>query len=558
MRLTPGNCSDNQIRINTQSNTMTTPILEIRNLAISFQRTEKGQRMVTDVVHEVGLNLHAGETVALVGESGSGKSLTALSVLQLLPYPYAFHPCGSIRYQGTELLGADRDTLQRIRGNDISMIFQEPMTALNPLHVIEKQIAESLMLHQGIIGEEARQKIISLLERVEIHNAASRLNDYPHQLSGGQRQRVMIAMALANRPEILLADEPTTALDVTVQARVLGLLKELQNADNLGILLITHDLNMVQKIADRVLVMKDGTLVERGATTQIFTSPQQEYTKILLSAEPPLRQKPDVQGDQALSVDNLKVWFPIRRGLFKRTVGHVKAVNDVSLKLYPGRTLGVVGESGSGKTTLALALLKLVQSEGRILLDGRPLGERGGMPMSEVRSIMQIVFQDPYGSLSPRLSIGDIISEGLDAHGLVPDAKERDDKVVRILEEVEIDPDVRFRYPHEFSGGQRQRIAIARALILEPRILFLDEPTSALDRTVQVQVLELLNRIQREHRLAYVFISHDLSVVRAIADDLMVMRSGDVVEQGSAESIFSRPEHPYTQELLTAAFELVG
>ena len=539
---------------------MSEPVLSVNDLAVSFQRSEKGRSLVTDVVHDVDLQLYPGETLALVGESGSGKSLTALSILQLLPYPYAFHPRGSIQYKGTEMVAANQETLQRIRGNDISMIFQEPMTALNPLHVIEKQIAESLALHQGITGEAAQEKVIELLDRVEIHNPESRLKGYPHQLSGGQRQRVMIAMALANKPDVLLADEPTTALDVTVQAKILKLLKDLQIAENLGILLITHDLNMVQKVADRVLVMKDGRLVERGSTNQIFTSPQQDYTKELLGAEPPPRQDPDHSKQEILSVENLKVWFPIKRGLLKRTVGHVKAVNDASLKLYPGHTLGVVGESGSGKTTLALALLKLVQSEGRVMLDGKSILEQKksnskGSGLSDLRRAMQIVFQDPYGSLSPRLSIGEIVSEGLDAHGLITDAKVRDEKVVNILQEVEIDPDARFRYPHEFSGGQRQRIAIARALILEPRILFLDEPTSALDRTVQVQVLDLLNRIQHQHQLAYVFISHDLSVVRSIADDLMVMRSGDVVEQGEASAIFSQPNHPYTQELLAAAFD---
>ncbi len=535
---------------------MSNPILKVQDLAVSFQRMEKGQNIVTDVVKDVDLELHAGETVALVGESGSGKSLTALSILQLLPYPYAFHPRGSVTYHDEEMVGADIATLQRIRGNDISMIFQEPMTALNPLHGIEKQIGESLALHQGITGEAARKKIISLLDRVGIHNPESRLGAYPHQLSGGQKQRVMIAMALANRPDVLLADEPTTALDVTVQAKILSLLKELQVAEDLGILLITHDLNMVKKVADRVLVMKDGEVVERGVTKQIFQLPREDYTKALLSAEPPLRQPPQPSENEVLTVDNLRVWFPIKKGLLKRTVDHVKAVNDASLKLYPGHTLGVVGESGSGKTTLALALLKLVESTGEILLDGKPLGVSGGLSMPEVRRSIQIVFQDPYGSLSPRLTVGEIISEGLDAHKLVNDARERDEKVIKFLNEVEIDPEVRFRYPHEFSGGQRQRIAIARALILEPRVLFLDEPTSALDRTVQVQVLELLNRIQREHGLAYVFISHDLSVVRAIADELMVMRSGDVVEQGKAESIFSNPKHSYTQELLAAAFDM--
>ena len=534
------------------------PILEVEQLSVSFRRRSRQQEIISNVVQDVSFNLHAGETLALVGESGSGKSLTALSILQLLPYPQAFHPSGSIRYQGTELVNADEDTLRRIRGNDISMIFQEPMTALNPLHVIEKQIAESLALHQGISGAAARTKIIELLDEVGIHDPETRLGAYPHQLSGGQRQRVMIAMALANKPEILLADEPTTALDVTVQAKILKLLKELQVRNNLGILLITHDLNMVQKVADRVLVMRQGKLVERGATSRIFTAPEQEYTRILLSAEPKPRAAPAMTTDTLLEAEHLRVWFPIKRGILKRTVGYIKAVNDASLTLKPSHTLGIVGESGSGKTTLALALLGLIKSQGKITFDGVQINQLEGTALAAMRRQMQMVFQDPYGSLSPRMTITDIVSEGLDAHGLMPDADERDQRVVKILKEVEIDPEVRFRYPHEFSGGQRQRIAIARALILEPKVLFLDEPTSALDRTVQVQVLELLNRLQREHQLSYVFISHDLSVVRAIADELLVMKSGDIVEQGSARAIFTSPQNPYTRALLDAAFNIAA
>jgi len=535
-----------------------TPILTVEDLSVSFRQRVKREEVISNVVKEVGFELHAGETLALVGESGSGKSLTALSVLQLLPYPQAFHPSGSIRYQGTELVSASDDTLRQVRGNDISMIFQEPMTALNPLHVIEKQIAESLALHQGIEGQPAREKIIELLNQVGIHDPEKRLDAYPHQLSGGQRQRVMIAMALANNPEVLLADEPTTALDVTVQARILVLLKELQRSNNLGILLITHDLNMVRQVADRVLVMQSGRMVERGTTTQIFTSPNEIYTQTLLSAEPPLRQTPDSSEEVLLSAENLKVWFPIKRGILKRTVDHVKAVNDASLKLKPGHTLGIVGESGSGKTTLALALLRLIQSEGRIEFLGEHHGDPDKETLQKMRRQLQMVFQDPFGSLSPRMAITDIVSEGLDAHGLITDVDERDQKVVEILKEVEIDPAIRFRYPHEFSGGQRQRIAIARALVLEPKVLFLDEPTSALDRTVQVQVLELLNRIQREHKLTYVFISHDLSVVRSIADELLVMKSGDVVEQGNAADIFADPQHEYTKALLNAAFNIAA
>ena len=534
------------------------PVLQVEDLSVSFRQRTKGQEVISNVVKRISFDLYAGETLALVGESGSGKSITALSILQLLPYPQAFHPSGSVRYQGTELVNADADTLQRIRGNDISMIFQEPMTALNPLHVIEKQIAESLALHQNITGDAAREKIIDLLNQVGIHDPETRLGAYPHQLSGGQRQRVMIAMALANQPEVLLADEPTTALDVTVQARILSLLKQLQVTNNLGILLITHDLNMVRQVADRVLVMREGQLVERGTTTQIFTAPKEDYTRILLSAEPQRRANPDTTNDTIVEAEHLKVWFPIKRGILKRTVGYVKAVNDASLKLKPGHTLGIVGESGSGKTTLALALLRLVKSEGRITYLGREMNMFEGEDLKAMRRELQMVFQDPYGSLSPRMSITDIVSEGLDAHGLMTDPQERDRRVVEILKEVEIDPEVRFRYPHEFSGGQRQRIAIARALILEPKVLFLDEPTSALDRTVQVQVLELLNHIQKLHNLSYVFISHDLSVVRAIADELLVMKAGDVVEQGNAEQIFNNPQNDYTRALLKAAFNLAA
>lgn len=534
------------------------PVLEVEELSVSFRQRTRKEIVVSDVVKQINFDLYAGETLALVGESGSGKSLSALSVLQLLPYPQAFHPSGSIRYQGTELVDAHEEVLQRVRGNDISMIFQEPMTALNPLHVIEKQIAESLSLHQGISGDAARAKIIELLDQVGIDGPASRLGAYPHQLSGGQRQRVMIAMALANQPEVLLADEPTTALDVTVQAKILALLKGLQKSNNLGILLISHDLNMVHKVADRVLVMQGGEMVERGTTTQIFTSPEQDYTKMLLSAEPPERIPPPGSDAVIVQAENLKVWFPIRRGILKRTVDHVKAVNDANIVLRPGHTLGIVGESGSGKTTVALALLRLIQSEGHISYLDNDLNKVEGADLKALRRELQMVFQDPFGSLSPRMSITEIVSEGLDAHGLITDADERDRRVAEILQEVEIDPANRFRYPHEFSGGQRQRIAIARALILEPKVLFLDEPTSALDRTVQVQVLDLLNRIQRQHNLSYVFISHDLGVVRAIADDLLVMKQGDVVEQGKAEQIFASPNHPYTRALLDAAFNLAA
>ncbi|MCY4227115.1 MAG: dipeptide ABC transporter ATP-binding protein [Gammaproteobacteria bacterium] len=534
---------------------MNDSVLTVDNLSVSFRRTEQGVEQVTDVVQEVGFELHAGETLALVGESGSGKSLTALSILQLLPYPHAFHRTGSILYKSTELAGADQKTLERIRGNDISMIFQEPMTALNPLHLIEKQIGESLALHQNLEGQKAHEEILSLLEKVGIDDPKTRTRSYPHQLSGGQRQRVMIAMALANRPDILLADEPTTALDVTVQSRILSLLKSLQASENLGILLITHDLNMVRKFADRIMVMHNGRLVEKGKTETVFAHPQHAHTRELIEAEPPVRVTPEESSESILLGEDIKVWYPIKRGLLKRTVGHIKALNPATLELQAGRTLGVVGESGSGKTTLALALLRLIDYEGQIKLDGQLLGKSSGPAMMQIRRTMQVVFQDPYGSLSPRMSVADIVSEGLDAHRLMTDPADRDHEVIRMLEQVEIDPDVRFRYPHEFSGGQRQRIAIARALILKPKILFLDEPTSALDRTVQIQVLELLARLQKQYGMAYVFISHDLSVIRAIADEVMVMKAGDVVEQGDAGALFASPQHPYTQMLFEAAFE---
>ncbi len=534
---------------------MSEPILAVDSLSVSFKRTEKGVEQVTDVVQDVGFDLHAGETLALVGESGSGKSLTALSILQLLPYPHAFHRTGSIVYKGTEMVGAEQATLERIRGNDISMIFQEPMTALNPLHLIEKQIGESLSLHQNMQGQEAHLEILSLLDKVGIDDPKTRTRSYPHQLSGGQRQRVMIAMALANRPDILLADEPTTALDVTVQSRILSLLKALQTSENLGILLITHDLNMVRKFADRIMVMHNGRLVEKGKAGTVFAHPQHAHTRELIEAEPPVRVSPEESAQPILSGEKVKVWYPIKRGLLKRTIGHIKALNPATLELQTGRTLGVVGESGSGKTTLALALLRLIDYEGHIKLDGQRLGKSSGPVMMQVRRTMQVVFQDPYGSLSPRMSVTDIVSEGLDAHKLMTDPEDRDREVIRMLEQVEIDPDVRFRYPHEFSGGQRQRIAIARALILKPKILFLDEPTSALDRTVQIQVLELLARLQKQYGMAYVFISHDLSVIRAIADEVMVMKAGDVVEQGDAKTLFASPQHPYTQMLFEAAFE---
>jgi microcin C transport system ATP-binding protein len=529
------------------------PLLAVDDLAVSF-RSSHGDM---SVVRSLSLHIDYGETLALVGESGSGKSVTALSIMQLLPYPAAMHPSGGIRFQGEELMAADSDQLQRVRGDRISMIFQEPMTSLNPLHKVEKQISETLILHKGLDEPAARKRTLELLERVRIRDPESRLESYPHQLSGGQRQRVMIAMALANEPDLLIADEPTTALDVTIQAQILKLLKELQRDLDMSMLLITHDLGIVRKIADRVCVMRDGEIVERGETEQLFTSPGHQYTRELLSAEPVERIPPaDAGAEDVMRAENVRVWFPVRRGVLRRTVDHIKAVDGVSLRIRQGHTVGVVGESGSGKTTLGLALLRLISSRGSIWFDGKDIDRISSRHLKPQRKQMQIVFQDPYGSLSPRLSVGQIIAEGLEAHGITPSASDRDDRVVAALEEVDLDPGFRFRYPHEFSGGQRQRIAIARAIILKPRLVVLDEPTSALDRAIQVQIIELLTKLQREHGLAYIFISHDLRVVRALSDDLVVLRQGRVVEQGPATEIFDNPRQSYTQALLRAAFDL--
>ena len=535
------------------STTQAKLMLELTNLSVSFRSTY-GE---TAAVRQVSFQIKQGQTVALVGESGSGKSVTALSIMQLLPYPSAYHPSGSIKFQGEELMGADASTMQRVRGDRISMIFQEPMTSLNPLHKVEKQINETLILHKGMNETKARQRTLELLQLVRIRDPESRLQSYPHQLSGGQRQRVMIAMALANEPNLLIADEPTTALDVTIQAQILMLLKELQNRLGMSMLLITHDLTIVRKIADYVCVMRDGQIVEHGATDRIFTSAQHDYTQMLLSAELAERIHPtDPNPAEVMRADNVRVWFPVRQGVLRRTVDHIKAVDDVSIRIRAGHTVGVVGESGSGKTTLALALLRLISSRGQISFNGVAIDRMLSRQLKPYRKQMQIVFQDPYGSLSPRLSVGQIIAEGMEAHDLVPSITERETRVIAALKEVDLDPDYRFRYPHEFSGGQRQRIAIARAMILKPSLVVLDEPTSALDRSVQIQIIELLSRLQREHGLAYVFISHDLSVVRALSDDLIVLRQGRVVEQGPAVKVFNQPKRPYTQALLKAAFEL--
>ncbi|MFN4015848.1 MAG: ABC transporter ATP-binding protein [Reyranella sp.] len=527
-------------------------LLEVRDLSVNFGTGDKAVR----AVRGVSFDIRRGETVALVGESGSGKSVTALSILQLLAYPAASHPTGSIRFQGKELVGASTRELLSVRGNRISMIFQEPMTSLNPLHTIERQVNEVLILHKGLSREAARKRTLELLEQVGIPDAANRLDAYPHQLSGGQRQRVMIAMALANEPDLLIADEPTTALDVTIQAQILKLLKSLQARYGMALLFITHDLGIVRKMADRVCVMTQGRIVEQGPVADVFDRPQHSYTQHLLSAEPKGRPAAtDPAAPEILRLDDLKVHFPIRRGVLRRTVGHVKAVDGVSLALREGHTIGLVGESGSGKTTLGLALLRLERSEGGIRFDGRDLQGLGQRQLRPMRREMQIVFQDPFSSLSPRMSVGEIVGEGLEVHG-IGTKQEREVLIDQVLREVGLDPSSRERYPHEFSGGQRQRISIARALVLKPRLIVLDEPTSALDMSVQAQIVDLLRDLQQRHRLAYLFISHDLKVVRALADEVVVLRHGKVVERGPAAQIFEAPQTPYTQALIAAAFNL--
>ena len=528
-------------------------LLEIENLAVHFGAG--GQ--VVEAVRRVDLKIEKGQTLALVGESGSGKSVTALSVLQLLPYPKAFHPHGSIRFEGDELLGASPEKLRSIRGNRVAMIFQEPMTSLNPLHTIEKQLGEVLKLHRGLEGQAAQDRIIELLHLVQLPNVEERLDAWPHQLSGGQRQRVMIAMALANEPDLLIADEPTTALDVTIQAQILQLIRELQGRLGMAVLLITHDLSIVRRMAAQVAVMTEGELVEVGATEAIFTKAQHPYTKKLLAAEPKGKPAPaDESAAAVMETDQLKVWFPIKRGVLRRTVGHVKAVDGISLIVRQGQTVGIVGESGSGKTTLGLALLRLIASEGPIRFEGQDIQGWRNREIRPLRRQMQIVFQDPFSSLSPRLSVFQIIEEGLKIHQLGGDYNGRRQLVAEAMAEVELDPLSMDRFPHEFSGGQRQRIAIARAMVLKPRFLVLDEPTSALDMTIQAQIVDLLRQLQDRYKLAYLFISHDLRVVRAMADEIAVMRDGVVVEQGPATQIFEGPKSDYTRALIAAAFNI--
>ncbi|MBH2035536.1 MAG: ABC transporter ATP-binding protein [Pseudomonadales bacterium] len=524
-------------------------LIEVRDLAVEFVSGDQRQR----VVEGVSFDIRKGETLALVGESGSGKSVTAHSMLRLLPYPIASHPAGSISYAGQDLLHMSEAKLRGIRGNRIAMVFQEPMTSLNPLHSIEKQINEVLRLHKGLSGKAATARTLELLDLVGIPEPRKRLKAYPHELSGGQRQRVMIAMALANEPQLLIADEPTTALDVTVQLKILELLKDLQARLGMALLLISHDLNLVRRIAHRVCVMQRGKIVEQASCEELFRAPQHPYTQELLGAEPRGEPAANPPGATMLSVEDLRVWFPIKKGLLRRTVDYVKAVDGINFSLPQGQTLGIVGESGSGKSTLGLAILRLIGSQGAINFRGEALQGLSQHAIRPFRRQMQVVFQDPYGSLSPRMSVSQIVGEGLQIHGMGTEA-EQEQAIIDALLEVGLDPATRHRYPHEFSGGQRQRIAIARALALKPQLILLDEPTSALDRTVQRQVVELLRSLQSKYNLTYLFISHDLAVVRALSHQLMVVKQGQVIEQGPAEQIFAAPQQTYTRQLLEAAF----
>jgi microcin C transport system ATP-binding protein len=533
--------------------TLASSLLRVENLSIAFR---SGPETTNTVVQDVSFTLEPGQTVALVGESGSGKSVSALSILKLLPAS-TLYPSGQILFEGHDVLTMSEPELRQMRGGRIGIVFQEPMTSLNPLHNIEQQIGETLALHKGLRGDKARAEIISLLQQVGFADAKDRLDAYPHELSGGQRQRVMIAMALAGDPELLIADEPTTALDVSIQAQILHLLKKLQKERGLALLLITHDLGIVRKFADHVVVMHKGKVVEQGTAETVFTSPQQDYTRTLINAEPKGHAKP-LASDAApvLTCQKLRVYFPIKSGWLQRTTGYIKAVQDISLTLKRGETLGIVGESGSGKTTLGQAILRLIKSEGSIRFGETELQGQNGSALRSLRSKIQIIFQDPYGSLSPRLSMGEIVAEGLSIHQPQLSEAEKQARIDETLRDVGLDPSLQHRYPHEFSGGQRQRIAIARALILQPELIVLDEPTSALDLTTQSQIVDLLRDLQAKYGLSYLFISHDLRVVKALAHQVMVMRKGEVVEQASTEMLFNAPQHPYTKALMKAAFEL--
>jgi len=527
------------------------PILRIADLSVDF----RGGGSVVHAVKQVSLDIVRGETMALVGESGSGKSVTAHSILRLLPYPDAFHPSGKIYFGDLETLSATDDQIQSIRGNKIGMVFQEPMTAFNPLHTIGRQINEGLILHRGASESDASRRTLELLEQVGIEDAGKRMDSYVHQLSGGQRQRAMIAMALANNPELLIADEPTTALDVTVQAQVIDLLKRLQQQYRMAIMLITHDFSVVRRFSDRIAVMYQGEIVETGVSDDILAKPQHDYTKLLMRSDPGGAPSP-TPGDAASIIEtrDLKVWFPVKKGILKRTVDHIKAVDGITIRVRRGHSLGIVGESGSGKTTLGLAVLRLIHSTGGIAFEDIAIGSFDKKRMRPLRNEMQIVSQDPFGSLSPRMPVSDIIGEGLGIHR--PEDRDTfDEEVMRVLEEVGLDPDARHRYPHEFSGGQRQRIAIARALILKPKLIVLDEPTSSLDRSVQFQVINLLRDLQTKHCLTYLIITHDLRIVKALCHEVVVMKSGAVVEAGSANEVFGSPKRPYTKSLLAAAFD---
>ncbi|MGO4673849.1 ABC transporter ATP-binding protein [Bosea sp. 2YAB26] len=532
---------------------MSAPLLSVEDLSVAFRQ---GGRE-TLAVDRISFHVSKGETLAIVGESGSGKSVSALSILKLLNYPAAHHPSGKVLFNGQDLIAADENAMRKVRGNDITMVFQEPMTSLNPLHTIARQIGEILELHKGLRGAAARARTLELLALVGIRDAESRLDAYPHQLSGGQRQRVMIAMALANEPDLLIADEPTTALDVTVQAQILSLLKDLQNRLGMAILFITHDLGIVRRIADRVCVMLKGRIVEQGPVAEIFDKPQHSYTQRLLAAEPKGRPAPVAEGAATLlEAGPMKIWFPIKSGFLRRTTGHVKAVDGISIKVREGETLGVVGESGSGKTTLGLAILRLISSEGPVVFLGDRIDGLTSAAVRPKRKDLQVVFQDPYGSLSPRLSVAGIVEEGLTVQDKGLSYEARREIVARALSDVGLDPAAMDRYPHEFSGGQRQRIAIARAMALDPKFVVLDEPTSALDMSVQAQIVELLRELQSRRKLGYLFISHDLKVVRALSHRVVVMQNGKVVEEGPAEEIFAHPREAYTQALLAAALNL--